>query len=68
MDTRTPTSYARASDPGSRRSVTGFGMSLKEGPVACQWKAKRQVCVTPSSESSEARRVRSGVDASVWPG
>lgn len=40
-----------ASDPDTRRSVTGFVMSLNNGPVA--WKAKRQSCVTLSSSEAE---------------
>jgi hypothetical protein len=33
-----------ASDPDTRRSVTGFVMSLNGGPVS--WRARRQACVT----------------------
>lgn len=40
-----------ASDPDTRRSVTGFVMSLNNGPVV--WKAKRQACVTLSSSKAK---------------
>eukprot|EP00961_Rhodomonas_salina_P050129 673538-Rhodomonas_salina.1 len=36
-----------AADPDTRRSVTGYVVSLNNWPVA--WKAKRQACTTLSS-------------------
>jgi hypothetical protein len=40
-----------AADPDTRRSVSGFVMSLNGGPVA--WKSKRQSCTTLSSAEAE---------------
>jgi hypothetical protein len=40
-----------ASDPDTRKSVTGYVLSLNNGPVS--WKAKRQDCVTLSSAEAE---------------
>eukprot|EP00961_Rhodomonas_salina_P028480 384427-Rhodomonas_salina.1 len=40
-----------ASDPDSRKSVTGYVLSLNGAPVS--WKAKRQDCVTLSSAEAE---------------
>ena len=40
-----------AADPDTRRSVTGYVMSLNGGPVS--WKAQRQACVTLSSSEAE---------------
>eukprot|EP00961_Rhodomonas_salina_P044578 599110-Rhodomonas_salina.1 len=40
-----------AADPDTRRSVTGYVVSLNNGPVA--WKAKRQTCTTLSSAEAE---------------
>eukprot|EP00961_Rhodomonas_salina_P278115 3757673-Rhodomonas_salina.2 len=39
------------SDPDSRKSVTGYVLSLNGTPVS--WKAKRQDCVTLSSAEAE---------------
>eukprot|EP00961_Rhodomonas_salina_P044210 593875-Rhodomonas_salina.2 len=40
-----------ASDPDTRKSVTGYVLSLNNAPVS--WKAKRQDCVTLSSAEAE---------------
>ena len=40
-----------AADPDTRKSVTGYVVSLNNGPVS--WKAKRQDCVTLSSAEAE---------------
>eukprot|EP00961_Rhodomonas_salina_P271164 3663968-Rhodomonas_salina.1 len=40
-----------ASDPDSRKSVTGYVLSMYSAPIS--WKAKRQDCVTLSSAESE---------------
>eukprot|EP00961_Rhodomonas_salina_P204892 2765819-Rhodomonas_salina.1 len=40
-----------AADPDTRRSVTGYIISMNNGPVS--WKAKRQGCVTLSSAEAE---------------
>jgi hypothetical protein len=40
-----------ASDPDTRKSVTGYVLSLNGAPVS--WKAKRQDCVTLSSAEAE---------------
>ena len=40
-----------AADPHTRKSVTGYVVSLNNGPVS--WKAKRQDCVTLSSAEAE---------------
>eukprot|EP00961_Rhodomonas_salina_P128644 1733322-Rhodomonas_salina.1 len=40
-----------ASDPDTRKSVTGYVLSLNNAPVS--WKAKRQDCVTLSSTEAE---------------
>eukprot|EP00961_Rhodomonas_salina_P046723 626921-Rhodomonas_salina.1 len=40
-----------ASDPDTRKSVTGYVMSLNGAPLS--WKAKRQRCVTLSSSEAE---------------
>eukprot|EP00961_Rhodomonas_salina_P064182 862938-Rhodomonas_salina.1 len=40
-----------ASDPNTRKSVTGYVLSLNNEPVS--WKAKRQDCVTLSSAEAE---------------
>eukprot|EP00961_Rhodomonas_salina_P176672 2381233-Rhodomonas_salina.1 len=38
-----------ASDPDTRKSVTGYVLSFNNASISCQWKAKRQDCVTLSS-------------------
>ena len=52
---RLPDNYWRdpdyASDPDTRRSVSGYVLSLNGGPVS--WKSKRQSCVTLSSAEAE---------------
>jgi hypothetical protein len=40
-----------AADPDTRRSVTGYIITLNDGPIA--WKSKRQACVTLSSAEAE---------------
>jgi len=40
-----------AADPDTRKSVTGYVLSLNGGPVS--WKSKRQDCVTLSSAEAE---------------
>ena len=40
-----------ASDPDSRKSVTGYVLSMNNAPIS--WKAKRQDCVTLSSAEAE---------------
>eukprot|EP00961_Rhodomonas_salina_P134692 1811837-Rhodomonas_salina.1 len=40
-----------AADPDTRRSVTGYVVSLNNGQVA--WKAKQQACTTLSSAEAE---------------
>eukprot|EP00961_Rhodomonas_salina_P285276 3855004-Rhodomonas_salina.1 len=40
-----------AADPDTRRSVTGYVISLNNGPIS--WKAKRQSCTTLSSAKAE---------------
>eukprot|EP00961_Rhodomonas_salina_P132843 1788199-Rhodomonas_salina.2 len=40
-----------AADPDTRRSVTGYVISLNNGPMS--WKAKRQSCTTLSSAEAE---------------
>lgn len=40
-----------AADPDTRRSVTGYVVSLNNGPVV--WKAKQQACPTLSSAKAE---------------
>eukprot|EP00961_Rhodomonas_salina_P139344 1875187-Rhodomonas_salina.1 len=39
-----------AADPDTRRSVTGYVMSMNGAPLS--WKAKRQGCVTLSSSEA----------------
>eukprot|EP00961_Rhodomonas_salina_P021171 285125-Rhodomonas_salina.1 len=40
-----------AADPDTRKSVTGYIVSMNNGPIA--WKSKRQSCVTLSSAEEE---------------
>eukprot|EP00961_Rhodomonas_salina_P214207 2892712-Rhodomonas_salina.1 len=40
-----------AADPDTRRSVTGYVVSLNNGPVS--WRAKRQSCTTLSSAEAK---------------
>jgi len=40
-----------AADPDTRRSVTGYVLSLNNGPIS--WKSKRQCCTTLSSAEAE---------------
>eukprot|EP00961_Rhodomonas_salina_P166263 2240533-Rhodomonas_salina.1 len=40
-----------ASDPDTRKSVTGYVMSINGAPLS--WRAKRQGCVTLSSSEAE---------------
>eukprot|EP00961_Rhodomonas_salina_P112879 1518615-Rhodomonas_salina.1 len=40
-----------AADPDTRKSVTGYIISMNNGPIA--WKSKRQSCVTLSSAEAE---------------
>eukprot|EP00961_Rhodomonas_salina_P187794 2534492-Rhodomonas_salina.1 len=40
-----------AADPDTSKSVTGYIVSMNNGPIA--WKSKRQSCVTLSSAEAE---------------
>lgn len=46
-----------AADPDTRRLVTGYVVSMNNCPISGSWKAKRQGCMTLSSESAEAEFV-----------